>query len=59
MKWKPNRQSHLTVREQIIDWIKTHIERGIGQSEQSCHPSGSWPLNFMLIGARSNWHLMN
>lgn len=28
MKWKPNRQSHLTVREQIIDWIKTHIERG-------------------------------
>ncbi|MGE6540904.1 PLP-dependent aminotransferase family protein [Bacillus luti] len=28
MKWKPNRHSHLTVQEQIIDWIKSHIERG-------------------------------
>lgn len=28
MKWKPNRHSHLTIQEQIIDWIKSHIERG-------------------------------
>ncbi|WCN39621.1 PLP-dependent aminotransferase family protein [Aneurinibacillus uraniidurans] len=28
MKWKPNRQSHLTVQEQIVDWIKSQIERG-------------------------------
>ncbi|MFL0405432.1 PLP-dependent aminotransferase family protein [Bacillus nitratireducens] len=28
MKWKPNRHSHLTVQEQIVDWIKSHIERG-------------------------------
>ncbi|MBO1511515.1 aminotransferase-like domain-containing protein [Metabacillus bambusae] len=28
MKWKPNRHSHLTVQEQIVDWIKTRIERG-------------------------------
>ncbi|OPA26162.1 GntR family transcriptional regulator [Bacillus cereus] len=28
MKWKPNRDSHLTVQEQIIDWIKSHIVRG-------------------------------
>lgn len=28
MKWKPNRYSHLTVQEQIVDWIKSHIERG-------------------------------
>lgn len=28
MNWKPNRHSHLTVQEQIVDWIKSHIERG-------------------------------
>lgn len=28
MTWKPNRQSHLTVQEQIVDWIKSQIERG-------------------------------
>jgi GntR family transcriptional regulator, regulator for abcA and norABC len=28
MHWKPNRHSHLTVQEQIIDWIKARIERG-------------------------------
>ncbi len=28
MKWKPNRYSHLTVQEQIVAWIKSHIERG-------------------------------
>lgn len=28
MKWKPNRHSHLTVQEQIVDWIKSYIERG-------------------------------
>ncbi|WP_129691890.1 PLP-dependent aminotransferase family protein [Gottfriedia acidiceleris] len=28
MKWKPNRDSHLTVQEQIVDWIKSRIERG-------------------------------
>ncbi|MEH7236863.1 PLP-dependent aminotransferase family protein [Bacillus sp. JJ1562] len=28
MKWKPNRHSHLTIQEQIIDWIKSHIESG-------------------------------
>lgn len=26
MKWKPNHHSHLTVQEQIIDWIKSRIE---------------------------------
>ncbi|PAQ15510.1 GntR family transcriptional regulator [Bacillaceae bacterium SAOS 7] len=28
MKWRPNRHSHLTIQEQIVDWIKSHIERG-------------------------------
>ncbi len=28
MKWKPNRQSHLTIQEQIVDWIKSRIECG-------------------------------
>ncbi|MGX6445150.1 aminotransferase-like domain-containing protein [Neobacillus sp. K501] len=28
MKWKPNRLSHLTIQEQIVDWIKSHIESG-------------------------------
>ncbi|MFD3450205.1 PLP-dependent aminotransferase family protein [Microbacteriaceae bacterium 4G12] len=28
MKWKPNRHSHLTVQEQIVDWIKSRIEGG-------------------------------
>ena len=28
MKWKPNRHSHLTIQEQIVDWIKSRIERG-------------------------------
>ncbi len=26
--WKPNRDSHLTFQEQIVDWIKSRIERG-------------------------------
>ncbi|MED4018754.1 aminotransferase-like domain-containing protein [Sutcliffiella cohnii] len=28
MHWKPNRQSHLTIHAQIIEWMKTRIERG-------------------------------
>lgn len=28
MKWKPNRHSHLSIQEQIVDWIKSHIENG-------------------------------
>ena len=28
MLWKPDRQSHLTIHAQIIEWIKTRIERG-------------------------------
>src|SRR3954469_9483635 len=28
MKWQPNRHSHLTIQEQIVDWIKSRIERG-------------------------------
>lgn len=28
MNWKPNRHSHLTIQEQIVDWIKSRIERG-------------------------------
>lgn len=28
MKWKPNRLSHLSIQEQIVDWIKSHIESG-------------------------------
>lgn len=28
MTWKPNRHSYLTIQEQIVDWIKSHIERG-------------------------------
>lgn len=28
MHWKPDRQSNLTIHEQIIEWIKTRIERG-------------------------------
>ncbi len=28
MKWKPNRHSHLTIQEQIKDWLKSHIESG-------------------------------
>lgn len=28
MKWKPNRQSHLTINEQIVEWIKSRIESG-------------------------------
>lgn len=28
MQWKPDKQSHLTVHTQIIEWIKTRIERG-------------------------------
>ncbi|MEK4029682.1 MULTISPECIES: PLP-dependent aminotransferase family protein [Bacillaceae] len=28
MNWKPNRHSHLTIQEQIVDWIKIQIERG-------------------------------
>ncbi|RUL54042.1 PLP-dependent aminotransferase family protein [Lysinibacillus antri] len=28
MKWQPNRDSHLSIQEQIVDWIKSRIERG-------------------------------
>lgn len=28
MSWKPNRHSHLTIHEQIVEWIKSRIERG-------------------------------
>lgn len=28
MDWKPNRHSHLTIQEQIVDWIKSRIEQG-------------------------------
>lgn len=28
LKWKPNRHSHLTIQEQIIDWMKSKIECG-------------------------------
>ncbi|KHF40498.1 aminotransferase-like domain-containing protein [Halalkalibacter okhensis] len=28
MDWKPDRQSHLTIHVQIIEWMKTRIERG-------------------------------
>lgn len=28
MNWQPNRHSHLTVQDQIVDWIKSRIERG-------------------------------
>ncbi|RNC98028.1 PLP-dependent aminotransferase family protein [Lysinibacillus halotolerans] len=28
MKWKPNRHSHLTIHEQIVDWMKSRIENG-------------------------------
>ena len=28
MYWKPDRQSHLTVHVQIVEWMKTRIERG-------------------------------
>ncbi|SOC24580.1 GntR family transcriptional regulator [Ureibacillus xyleni] len=28
MQWKPNRHSHLTIQEQLVDWIKSRIERG-------------------------------
>lgn len=28
MKWKPSRLSHLTIQEQIVDWIKSRIECG-------------------------------
>ncbi|PGL68863.1 PLP-dependent aminotransferase family protein [Bacillus sp. AFS055030] len=28
MKWKLNRDSHLTLQDQIVDWIKSRIERG-------------------------------
>ncbi|MEB6550812.1 PLP-dependent aminotransferase family protein [Heyndrickxia sporothermodurans] len=28
MHWKPDRQSHLTVHVQIVEWMKTRIERG-------------------------------
>ncbi|REE55414.1 GntR family transcriptional regulator [Paenibacillus taihuensis] len=28
MKWKPYAQSHLTIHEQIVDWIKSRIEQG-------------------------------
>lgn len=28
MDWKPNTHSHLTLHDQIIDWIKERIEKG-------------------------------
>ncbi|TQR17900.1 PLP-dependent aminotransferase family protein [Psychrobacillus soli] len=28
MQWKPDRHSHLSLHIQIVDWMKTHIERG-------------------------------
>ncbi|AKG72849.1 PLP-dependent aminotransferase family protein [Salinicoccus halodurans] len=28
MSWKPNRSSHLTMQEQIIDWVKSRIDKG-------------------------------
>ncbi|WP_313892149.1 PLP-dependent aminotransferase family protein [Psychrobacillus sp.] len=28
MQWKPNRASHLTLHEQIYDWISTRIQQG-------------------------------
>ncbi len=28
LKWVPNRKSHLTIQEQIVEWIKARIERG-------------------------------
>lgn len=28
LMWKPNRQSHLTIQQQIVDWVKSRIERG-------------------------------
>lgn len=28
MDWRPNRHSHLTLQEQIVDWIKSRIESG-------------------------------
>ncbi|HBZ09248.1 MAG TPA: PLP-dependent aminotransferase family protein [Bacillus bacterium] len=27
MNWKPNRDSNLTIHEQIVDWVKSRIER--------------------------------
>lgn len=28
MNWEPNRQSHLTIQQQILNWIRERIERG-------------------------------
>lgn len=28
MNWKPNRNSHLTIQAQIVDWVKSRIEKG-------------------------------
>lgn len=28
MNWEPDRHSHLTIHEQIVEWIKSRIERG-------------------------------
>ncbi|GGG07515.1 PLP-dependent aminotransferase family protein [Paenibacillus aceti] len=36
MKWLPNRHSHLTIHQQIIDWIKQRIQ------------SGEWPIHTKL-----------
>jgi len=36
MEWQPNRYSHLTIQQQIIDWIKQRIQ------------SGEWPIHTKL-----------
>ncbi|WP_144462756.1 PLP-dependent aminotransferase family protein [Siminovitchia fortis] len=28
MNWKPKRSSHMTIHEQIVEWVKSRIERG-------------------------------
>lgn len=28
MNWESNRQSHLTIQQQILNWIRERIERG-------------------------------
>lgn len=36
MEWKPNRHSHLTIHQQIVNWIKQRIQ------------SGEWPIHTRL-----------
>jgi GntR family transcriptional regulator, regulator for abcA and norABC len=36
LRWKPNRRSHLSIQEQIVNWIKSQIE------------SGDWPVGIKI-----------